>query len=342
MANFSTASLVKAQALLLGAFQSDELRFRKPEVHNLFLRNRSIMTPDYTGLRTREDRVVETNFVIRQSRALGSARSHNHTGVQGDSAVLTPSWTTYTDNFASTLKEADNKVYTLEQMHMSKMQNAIANFAEGLDAAASAVLFAGRTGVNVATTEGSFDATDDVFQITDATHGERAIQITRMVMDINKYQGVNHTVVCDSVSFNKFLFLAAQGSGNSTNTSFQFQGVSFIHDPALTAASAGLVGAYTKGFWIAVPDGSIAGLPWIPIQNRTGVDTKEQSYGAIMNPTDGLQYAMHTYSDRADGTSLGGYTQDEKIESELSIDMAYEIAPLTTADETPLYAFTLV
>ena len=65
MANFATAVLVKAQAKLTGAFQSEELRFRDPAVHKLFLRNTSIMMPDYQALRTREDRTVETNFVIR-------------------------------------------------------------------------------------------------------------------------------------------------------------------------------------------------------------------------------------------------------------------------------------
>jgi hypothetical protein len=138
------------------------------------------------------------------------------------------------------------------------------------------------------------------------------------------------------------MFDAAQGVSNATNTSFQFQGIEFIHDPALTAAAAGLVGAYAKGFWIAVPDGTIAALPWIPVQNRQGIDTKEQNYGQLFNPIDSSTYAVNTYGERVDGTSLGGYTQDEKLESEISIDLAYVVAPLSVADETPLMAFALV
>jgi hypothetical protein len=342
MANFATAALVKAQAKLTGAFQSGELRFRDPAVHKLFLRNTSIMLPDYQGLRTREDRTVETNYVIRQSRSLGTGRSHNHTGAQGDSDILTPSWTTHNDKFVSTLKEADANLYSLEEMHMAKMNNVVANFAEGLESVAAAFLFANRSGVNVATAEGTFNATDDAFEITDTTNGERAIQITRMVMDINKYQGVNYTVVCDSIAFNRFMFDAAQGVSNATNTSFQFQGVEFIHDPSLTAAAAGLVAAYAKGFWIVVPEGTIAALPWIPIQNRNGVETKESSYGQILNPVDSSNYAVHSYQERVDGTGDGGYTQDNKIESEISIDIAYVVAPLTVSTESPLMAFALV
>lgn len=342
MANFATAALVKAQAKLTGMFQSGELRFRDPAVHKLFLQNTSIMMPEYTTLRTREDRVVETNYAIRQSRALGSARSHNPTGAQGDSAVLTPSWSTYTDEIVSTLKEADNKIYSMDEMSMIKMQNVIANFAEGLDTAASTYAFSNRSGVNVATAEGTFDATDDVFQITDTTNGTRAIQITRMVMDINKWQGVAYDVICDSIAYNKFRYLAAQGTSNATNTSFQFEGVTFVHNPALTAQAAGLVGAYAKGAWIAVPRGTVAALDWIPVQNRIGIEKKEASYGNILNPVDALNYAVFSYEERVDGTSLGGYTQDVKVESQFSIDIAYQHAPLSVANETPLQMFALV
>lgn len=342
MANFATAALVKAQAKLIGAFQSGELRYRTPEVHNLYLRNTSIMIPDYMELRTREDRVVETNYFLRTSRALGSGRSHNHTGAQGDSGILTPSWATYNDPFVSTLKEADNKIYSWEDQHMSKLQNAVINFIEGLDSVASAHLFANRSGVNVATAGGTFNAVDDVFQITEASNGDRAIQVSKSVMDVNKWQRQNFTFVCDTIAFNKFEYLAFQGSGNSANTSFQFNGVNFVHDPSLTAAAAGLLGAYANGFWIVVPEGTVAALPWLPMQNRAGLVTKENMYGTVLNPIDGLTYGVHSYEERVDGTLLGGYSQDVKTETEISIDMAYELAPLSTAGETPAQAFAFV
>ena len=342
MANFVPAALVKAQAKLIGAFQKSELRFREPAVHKLFLENTAIMMPDYKDLRTREDRAVETNYVVRTARSLGTGRTHNHTGSQGDSATLTPTWGTYNDKFVSTIKEADNKLYTFEEMHMSKLENVIANFAEGLETIASAYLFANRTGVNGVTAEGSFDAVDDTFEITEATNGTRAVQITKMVMDLLKYKG-NYTIVCDSISWNKFGFQEAQGSSNATNTSFQFSpNVRFVLDADLTAAAAGLVSAYAKGYWIVVPDGTIAALPWIPKQNINGFNSPVANFSSIMNPIDGINYALHTYMLGADGTSTGGYTQDVKIESEISVDMSYTHAPLSNSGETPLVAFALV
>lgn len=342
MANFATAALVKAQAKLINGFQSGELRYREPLVHKLFLENANIMIPNYEQLRTREDRTVETNYFLRTSRALGSARSHNHTGAQGDSGTYTPSWSTYTDNFVSTLKEADNKIYSWEEQQASKIENAVLNFIEGLESDASDALFAARSGVNASSADGTFDATDDVFEITESTNSLRAFDISITNAKINKWGGYMFDVVCDSIAFSKFRYQAFQGAGNSDNTSFQFQGMRFVHDPDLTADASGLVSNYTKGFWMLVPKGTIGALPWIPVQNRRGVDTKESMYGSIVNPIDGLTYAVHSYEERVDGTSLGGYTQDNKIETQISIDLSYDVAPLSAAGETPVLAFALV
>jgi len=343
MANFDTAKLVKSQVKITRAFNAAELRFREPVVHKMFLRNTALLIPQASETRDREDKpVTEFNYDIKQLRALGSARSHNHTGVQGDSGVLTPTWATYTDKFVSSLKEADNKVMSLEDMHANKMENFIANMANGLEAAASGYLFANRSGVNVSTSFGSFDATDDTFEITETLYGNTAIDVTKSIMDINEYQGVGHTVVCDPIAFSKFKVLAANGATNATNTAFQMGGVTFVNDITLTAAAAGLVSAYAKGYWIVVPDGSVAAPNWIPIQNVRGVNTTVANFGSLINPIDALQYAVHTYETSADASSIGGYLQDVKLESEFSVDVAYVHAPMSTAGETPMMAFAFV
>lgn len=340
MPNYTLANLVKAQAKLNGAFANADKRFRDPAVFKAFIQSAPSFLPDYEILRKREDRAVEANYFVRQSRALGTGRSHNHTGSSGDSGVLTPSWTTYNDKFSFTLKQADNSVFDAVEEQNERLLNVIANFADGLDGVAATYAFANRTGVNNAAAEGTFNATNDAFEITDATNGNRAVQITRMVMDINKYQGGMFTIFCDSIAFNKFLFGAAQGDSNSTNYSFQYQGVNFVHAPQLTASAAAL--SYTKGFWVAVQEGMIGALPWIPVQNRAGVQTMVNTYGSILNPVDGLQYAVHSYEARANGTSVNGYTQDVLTEVEVSLDVALQHAPLSVPSETPLLAFALV
>jgi hypothetical protein len=341
MANRTTANLVKAQAKLIGAFQAGELRYRYPATYLALRAMSAIMFPNYDVLRTREDRTVETNYLARAKRSLGTGgRTHNHTGVKGDTATMTPSWTTYSDKFNISLKQADNSLYNLDDQMFHEMSNILSNFMEGYETAATNYLFNNRSGVNIATAEGTFDSTDDVFEIAEAKE-TRAIQITKIAMDANKYP-TGLTVFCDSISYAKFEFQAAQGASNQTNLSFQFNGVTFIHSVELGALASGLVSAYSKGFWLVVPNGMVGTLPWIPKQNRQGIETKENIYSNIINPYDSEVYAVHSYETRADDTANNGYTQDVVTQYEISQDLAFVKAPLTTASETPILAFAIV
>jgi len=336
---FTNSALAKAQALLMANFANSELRYREPATFKAFVANSEVMMPSHKLLRTREDRTVEAYFANRSSRSLGSARSHNHSGNTGSSGVLTPSWVTKTDKFGITLKQGDNNFMDHAMQLQSEFQNVIANMAEGLESAAVAHLFANRSQVNGVTAEGSFDGVNYAFEVTESTNGNRFLQIIRSTMDILKYAG-GITIFCDTIAYNKFSYLAAQGQGNSVNYSFQFQNVTFVHSIDLNTDASGL--SYTKGFCIAVPNGTIGCLDWIPLQNRQGIETKLQSYGSMINPVDGLLYAVHGYETALDGTSTGGYTQDEKSQIEVSIDIALEHAPLSTANETTLQAFALI
>lgn len=343
MANRTLANLSTAQAKLLGAYQAKELRFRNPVTYLAFILSSNIMFPNYSELRLREDRAIDTNYKVRSSRALGAGgRIHNHTGVKGDTAVLTPSWSTYSDPFKISLKQADNSLYSLDEQLAAELQNITSNFAEGLETIATAYIFAQRSGVNVATAEGTFDAVDDAFEITEATNGNRAIQISKSVMHVNKYSDSNLIAFCDTIAYNKFLFDAAQGASNSTNLSFQFNGVTYIHSVELGALGAGLVSAYAKGFWIMAEMGTFGVLPWIPKQNRQGVSTKVNMFDSIINPIDNQLYAVHSYETLATDAAANGSAQDVVTQYEVSIDISLVKAPLTTASETVFQAFALV
>lgn len=342
MANYVPSDLVLGQANLFGKMATSELRFKDPVTWKEFLRNTVFMFPNAVELRTREDRAVTAYFKLRTSRALGTGRVHNPVGARGDSGALTPSWATSTDKFAINLKQAGNNVFTHQEMFNNELENVVANFAEGLETDAVDHLFNNRSGVNIdASGEGSFNATQDAYELTETVNGDRAIQITKTVMHNNKYTG-NYTIFCDTISFNKFEKDANQGNGNSTNLSFQFGGVTFIHSAELSALAAALAAPYVKGFWVAVPEGTIGAIPWIPSENRVGVNTKVNQYGQIQNPVDQETYAIYNTETAVDGTANGGMTQDVQIDWEVSLDVAFENAPLSVADETTLQAFALV
>lgn len=343
MANFDLSTWVGAQAKVSNFYKNAENRTIDPVLTRMIMRNGEIMTPGYSELKKSEQRPITTNFMIKQPRALGTGgRVHNHSGVQAETQNQTFTWTTYDDKFASTLKQNNNNIYSFDETEMHKVRNVLHNFGEDLENKSSDFLLANRTGVNIADVKGTFNTTNSVYEINGATYGSNAIQITKMVMKLNKYSGFRYVVVCDSWAYTDFENDAAQGAQNATNLSFQYQGVTFMHDIHLTASAAAISGAYSFGVWHVVPEGSVSGLPWIPEQNRTGVDTKVNTYANLADPMTGLNLAVHSYEQTGDGTSLGGQTQDVLMQHEFSIDIAYNTAKLSTTNETGIFTFAKV
>lgn len=335
MAGKSASNLVSAQAKLLGAFQSSELRYTYPATYLALKAMSPVMFPNYLDLKTREDRAVVANYVTRASRSsLQNARTHNHAGNPQGSATLTPSWLTYSDKFAMSLKQADTNLYSLDEQLFQEISNAIANLMEAYEVLAVNAIFDTRTTTGTTSTaEATFNATYSAFTITTANIN-RAMQITKVAMAANKYPN-GYTVFCDSTSYALFEYQAAQGISNSTNLSFQFNGVTFVHCVSLGAKATTLLTTTTKGFWIVVPNGTAAVLPWIPKQNRIGVDTPVANYSNIINPIDGEAYAVHTYMTAAGATGmssvdLNGYSQDVVTQYELSQDIVFAFAPQTS------------
>jgi hypothetical protein len=339
MANYTPSNLVTAQAKLIQNFESNEKRYIEPVTFNSIKRTSQIMFPNSRELRVREDRAIDAYYKTRTSRALGTGRAHDHTGSRGDSAILSPSWITYSDKFVTTLKGADNNIYSADELLTNELENVFINMIEGHEQIATEFLFNNRSQVNTNTSGGAFDGVNFVFEIAEATEGNTAIQISKIMMHNNAFSG-SYTVYCDSDAFRKFNFQANQGVSNDTNLAFQFSGMTFVHSTKMDALASGL--GYDKGLWAVVPEGSVAVLDWIPVQNRAGHEDTEGMYGQIANPIDGLSYAVHSYKERIDGTSINGYTQDVKTEWEASIDLAFEFAPSTTANSTPILVAALV
>lgn len=341
-ANYAGSDLALAQMKLNAAFANPEMRAIKPMTFAQFVRgNVNISTPDVNDVRTREDRTLAQYYLSRSYRALGTGRDHLPTGVTSTSNLLTPSFITYNDKFSISQKQADNNVYGFDEMMGHELVNTMKNFDTGNESNATSYLLNNRSAFNTAVADGSFNPTNDVFEISGASLSNQIGMITSSMMDENLWAGYPLLVFCDSISFNQFRFLAAQGATNATNTAFQFNNMTFIKSLDLTASAVAL--GYTKGFWIAVPDGTIAVYNWIPKQNRDGLTALPEKYGVVMNPADGLTYAVYSWYQPYNSTSVGGYTQDILYNYELSQDLAFESAPLDrNAGETVMYACALV
>lgn len=343
MANYTLANLVKAQIRLQGEFAANDMRYRTPAVFMFILSSSKNFFPRIEELRTSEKRQVEANYFKRTASGLTTTgRSHNHTGTKGDSGIMTLSWTTYSTTFSTSLKQADSSTFSFQEEFNNEIRQKVIDYADGFDSISSTFLLNNRSGVNGASVRGAFNTTDNVYRIAQTTSGTQGIQITKVVMDVNKYQKMPMAIICDSNAYIDFQQQAAQGAQNATNQSFQFLGVYFIHDASLTAKAVALNALYNKGFWMAVPEDHVGVADWIPRQNRNPMETSVNMYSNFRNPVDNLLYAAHSYEERADGTSGNGEKQDVVTQMELSIDLAFAIAPSSVTDETPIQAFAFI
>jgi hypothetical protein len=346
MANFATAVLTKYQAKITQMLQAGELRFRTPAIFNSIKASTEVMIPSHNQIKNAAKRITgEVNYIKRSKRALGLAGEiYNHEGSKGDSGVLVPAWQPYDDKFYYSLKQANASVYELDEMVLAELNNSFGNFADGLEVASATFLHTNRSGVNVYASQGYFNTDNDVFEIEqDFTSiiaaGYRAVQISKSVMGANAWSGAL-TFYCDSISYDKFETLAAQGKTNANDYSFQFSGITFIKAYDLDAK--GLALGYTNGYWIVAPFGTLATMDWLPIQNRQGLVTQVNKYGTLIDPNTGLALATHEYQARADEQNNGGDKQDVKTQVQLFTYLSFNHTPLSVADETPLQAFGYV
>jgi len=347
MANYSTANLTLYQAKIMAMFNAGELRFRDPAVFRSIRKQTEIMIPSHKAIKNAAKRATgEINYFKRSSRALGtSGEVYNNKGTRGDSAILVPTWAVYDDKMVWSLKQANGSVFERDEIIMNEIYNFMANAAEGLEALAATFLHENRTGVNAYNRQGTFEGTNDVFEIEEDTTsitgtGYRALQIIKSCVEANKWKGYPLEVYCDSLGFDKMEALAGQGANNATNLSFQFSGVTFIKSFELDAKAVAL--GYTDGYFIAAPFGTISVLDWIPEQYRGGISTKVNEYGNMLDPNTGLVWATHMYEERANNSDKNGENQDVNTETQAFTYLSFNHQPLTATGETPLFAFAYV
>jgi hypothetical protein len=327
MAYFVPSALLAGQAQFNERFQRGE--WRLPDSAALAVAAKAeIANPSLAEVRTREDRTVYAYFPIRQSATNGSARAAAHTGARGDSLSKTLSWTTYSEPFSISIKQADNNVFSFVQMYAATLQNALINLIARLDAALVAALVADKTQYNAGGGNGSVNSTDDIYEVPSA-EANYFFQNAKQTLWFNLFRGQIMGIV-DDKAFGLMQRLAAQGSANATNFGFQFAGMDIV------GTTRTVLGTGYNGSGVFFENGLVAVAPWIPKQNRKPLDPEKAmtyigDYGQISVPQfPGVNFAIHAYAAREDNGSYGGYTQDVTLQFEVSLDLAYQSAPLST------------
>jgi len=189
-------------------------------------------------------------------------------------------------------------------------------------------MVADKTQYNAGGGNGAVNSTDDVYEVP-LTELNYFFQNAKQTMNYNLYRGQIMGIV-DDKALTLAQRLQAQGSANATNFGFQFAGMDIF---GTTRTVLGTTYGGSGLFW---ENGLVAIVPWIPKQNRKGLDPNKAleyngDYGMISVPQfPGVNFAIHAYAAREDNGSYGGYTQDLTLQVEVSLDLAYQAAPLST------------
>lgn len=333
MANFTISNKVQAQIRLNERFQKPEMRAGLSPILRLGNGGAQSLFPDMPTIRSREDKAISAYMMTRNARStMGVARAALHTGPSGDSGKVDLSWTTFTDKFSMSVERFENNVIGFEDALANGLAQAIANIRSDAETWLAGLLFADRTQVNVATQNGSFNATNFAFEIA-VTDKMRQWQLIKSMMGQNNYEG-QFDVIANPTAYANAMFYANQGGGNSTNTGFQFNDMNFVQSNGLDDAN------YTGGVSLVMPAGTFAVLDWIPRKNREGLGASESAIGVfttIVDPVTGITFALSSYMTRADTSAANGGTQDVVIQFEVSVDLSANLAPLSNANETVVY-----
>jgi len=140
-----------------------------------------------------------------------------------------------------------------------------------------------------------------------------------------------------SVSFENYM---NQGTGNYSNTQWQFSDVNF-HKTQQSISTA-----FGRGAVLAMPKGSLAGLLWNEKLNREGLHQDPGgSIGELGTLTDpfglGITADVSTYMQRADTSAniYGGSPQDFVQQLELTVTIGYATDPSSTTNDSPIIMF---
>lgn len=343
MANKLPSALLAAQARITPRFTEAELRERQNPILRTGLANQNYLMVDVKSIKESTKRAVKGYQRVKMTATNATTRVHNFTGNQNDTQEVSLSWGTYTEKFSvywdSSADNIFNSMVDDIAFGSTECQRIIR---ERLGAFLLAQLHAGRTQVaNTIVRNATFDAATDAFQISNQN---QFFAYVRSVLNQHKYLGAADLLV-DSVLDPIAKYLANQGNMNGTNSSYQLNSLNIMpHDSLCTDVE---ISGYTDGgIAIALPANSFAFIPWIPKKYTLGDGDINGVNGKryVMPDNTGLplQYAVWAYTEKADGSSNGGTTDDMVTHFQVSVDVAAQVAAMSTANESPIYEFALV
>lgn len=336
MANYAPSVLATAQGMIGRKYNEAELRRKQRPAVSLALKNQDYAIPDHEKLKTADSRTAQVAYLLRRSAGSATAKVASHTGNKADSAMVTLSYVRHVETFRVSRKQAQNNVLGFQTMFNNEMEQAIQNLLDRHETSGISYLVANRCQVAAPEVSGAgtWDGTNFGL-VVDVANKARFAQFAKSFMQGRLYRG-QLDMIADLTAYRDLEYQAAQGAGNSVNTSALFQGLNIL--PTVDT----ILSAFTDGSALIMPAGTFAGLNWNDQLNRAGtVNSGDNNVGMLGTMVDpygsGAIFDVSTYTARADESSASGNVQDIKDEWEVSLTIGYALPPLSTASDSPVH-----
>lgn len=344
MADYVSSALLGFQSRINKRFNAAELR----ELQNPILRQgmtyADFIIGDVKAVKESDKRAVYTYFLKKTAATNGTARATSPSGTQGDSGQVTLSWVTFSEPLGINMQVGMDNMFSTTTLMDHQIMDKQRILRERVGTYIVSQLHANRTQTAPTTSASrnmTWNGTNFAFE-NDANELDLFYENAASVMRQNKYYD-QFDVVADPVIAKRARFNQFQGAGNSQNLAYQFK--SYNPDGIMEHSTLGneVATEYAAGCALVLPMASYAVIPWIPRINRDGYGDYESfngGFGTIPDAT-GLpySYAVRGWQQKQDTSAAGGVVQDIHADLELSIDIAFQVAPLSVSGETAIYEF---
>ena len=342
MANLTPTNLLAAIARVTEKYMQAE--FRMPDTAALSTAYIGEKTePSLAAMRQREDRATNYDFPIRKADDSLTERLALHTGSRTDSLRTALTWSSFVDAFSISMKQLDNNTISFEEAFAKGVQSCVMNNLKKADDWFIAQLLADKTQINVGGIRGTWDDVNYNMKLN-ADQQDYWKEQVEANMGNNEYN-TELMIIADSLSHIDMTRSLNQGTGNSVNLGYQFGGGSIVK------TSKSILTGF-NGSAIAFPMDHAGIFQWIPKQNRKPLDRMKAissevgDFGSIQipivddkgNQIYSIDAAISMYAKRTDTSSTNGNKQDVLYQIEISWDMAYLSAPLSTFRATGGFA----
>ncbi len=343
MANtYAETILLEARAKLA---QRSEKKFEQrrdlSNIYNVFKSGQDWI-PNLEAIKEATTQATKIEYLDKITFTDGTTKTCSPSGDVGGSQIVDVSWAQKVRTIKVNEKQHDGNDYKMAEALanlIEQMEMDIWNGAAGMEVLMLAFLEANRTQVNAidgSNSENTWFGTPNFYAQTANANLDRFYNYLLSDMQLNNYNAPIWDIH-DTLWNAEVANYASQGTANSVNTAFQFDGFDRVMSNFVAPAG------YFKSTHYVIPDGGVSSLYWNePINRRgaTGADGKIWTVQQSMMRPD-VTYDLFIDTACADTTSDGGSKQDLVHTYEFTINYAFVNQPITNTGETAIFKYNV-